>query len=227
VIPSGGGPGLAQPRNLSEQNQVNAKAAYSFDHGNLGFTKVGVSGQRGQLLNEATGDTDWHAAYAVHLQGRYGGFEAKLEFMQQNQNPPLSDEQRAAFEQNRPAAPFDADDFVVMGAYGSSNRVASEVDVFSSSLSYRIPVDIGPISEVKPYYDASLVSKDVDAFNDNASHILGFTTAAGPLFVYTDLIFSKGHPFNQPFDETFQGALAEQNDNEWRTALNINLGIYF
>jgi len=227
VIPRGGGPGLAAPRSISEQNQLNAKVAYSFDHGDLGFTKVGVSGQRGQLLNETTGNTDWHAAYAVHLQARYGGFRAKLEFMQQDQNPPLTDEQRSNFDQDFPDANFDANDFVVMGAYGSPNRVASEVDVFSSSLSYRIPVDFGAISQFKPYYDFSLVSKDVDAFNDNASHIVGFTTAAGPLFVYTDLIVSKGHPFNQPFDETFQSALAEQNDNEWRTAFNVNIGLYF
>ena len=227
VIPRGGGPGLAAPRNISEQNQLNAKVAYAFDHGDLGFTKVGVSGQRGQLLNEVTGETDWHAAYAVHVQGRYEGFGAKLEFMQQDQNPPLSTDQRSTFGQNFPGAAFAADDFVVMGAYGSPNRVASEISVVSSSLSYRIPVDLGAVSQFKPYYDFSLVSKDVDAFNDNVSHILGFTTAAGPLFVYTDLIFSKGHPFNQPFDETFQSALAEQNDNEWRTALNINIGLYF
>ncbi|WP_263820921.1 hypothetical protein [Salinibacter sp.] len=198
-------------RGVTEQHQFNAKVAYSFDHGGLGFTKVGVSGQRGQLLNEGTGETDWHAAYAAHLQGRYGGFEAKLEFAQQELNPPSVTDDR----------------FVVMGAYGSPNRVASEHNVYSSSLAYHIPVNAGPISEIKPYYDFSQVTKDVDAWNDNVNHDIGFLTSAGPLFVYTDLIISKGHPFNQPFDGTFSGVMAENNDNEWRTAFNVNIGIYF
>ncbi len=212
VVPSGGGGNLlASPRNISEANQFNAKVAYSFDHGGLGFTKVGVSAQRGQLLNQTTDETDWHAAYALHLQGRYGGFEAKLEFAQQELNPPSVEDDR----------------FVVMGAYASPYRVASEHNVYSSSLAYHIPVNAGPISEIKPYYDFSQVTKEVDNWNDNVSHDIGFLTSAGPLFIYTDLNISKGHPFNQPFDSTFAGALAQQNDNEWRTAFNVNIGVYF
>ncbi len=210
VVPSTSA-GYIDTRGVTEQHQFNAKVAYSFDHGGLGFTKVGVSGQRGQLLNQGTGETDWHAAYAAHLQGRYGGFEAKLEFAQQELNPPSVTDDR----------------FVVMGAYGSPNRVASEHNVYSSSLAYHIPVNAGPISEIKPYYDFSQVTKDVDAWNDNVNHDIGFLTSAGPLFVYTDLIISKGHPFNQPFDGTFSGVMAEQNDNEWRTAFNVNIGVYF
>ncbi|WP_103029323.1 hypothetical protein [Salinibacter altiplanensis] len=212
VVPSGGGGSvLAETRNIAEANQFNAKVAYSFDHGTLGFTKVGVSGQRGQLVNRTTGDTDWHAAYAAHLQGRYGGLEAKLEFAQQELNPPSVTDDR----------------FVVMGAYASPNRVASEHNVYSSSLAYHIPVDAGPVSEIKPYYDFSQVTKEVDAWNDNVSHNIGFLTSAGPLFVYTDLNISKGHPFNQPFDGTFPSVMAENNDNEWRTAFNVNIGVYF
>ena len=210
-------------RNTIQEHQANAKVAYSFDHGDLGFTKLGFSGQVGQLTNQgnnlpdtqdpAAGDTDSHAAYAVHAQGRYGGFEAKLQFMQQTMNPPVAETEN--------------EDFVIMGAYGGTYEVASDIDVASTSVGYHIPVDIGPISQFKPYYDYSQVFKDVDGWNDNVSHIIGFTTAAGPLFMYTDFIVSKGHPFNQPFDGTFGSVMAEQADNEWRTAFNINIGIYF
>ncbi len=213
VVPTGGGGSvLAETRNIAEANQFNAKVAYSFDHGALGFTKLGVSAQRGQLLNRTTGETDWHAAYAAHLQGRYGGFEAKLQFAQQELNPPGVQD----------------DSYVVMGAYASPNRVASRHDVYSSSLAYHIPVDAGPISEIKPYYDFSQVTKvDQENWNDNVSHDIGFLTTAGPLFIYTDLNISKGHPFNQPFDTTFPSVMAENEDNEWRTAFNVNIGIYF
>lgn len=200
--------------NLSEENQFNGKLAYSFSHGDQGFTKVGVSGQYGQLLNENTGETDSHYAYAGHLQNRYGGFGAKLEVAQQTFNPPVSDGQST--------------DFVTMGAYNGTYNVASEHTVYSSSLSYRFPVDAGPVSQIKPYYDFSMVTdKPVDSWNDNVSHVAGFLTSAGPLFVYTDLIISKGHPFNQPFDGSFGSIMAEQADNEWRTAFNINIGLYF
>jgi len=198
-------------RGVSEAHQLNGKVTYTASHGTLGSTTVGVSAQRGQLLNENTGATDWHAAYAVHLRGRYAGFDVKLEFAQRSMNPPDVGDDR----------------FVVMGAYGLPNRVASDIDVYASSLAYHAPVDLGPVSEIKPYYDFSLVTKDVEAWNSNASHVVGVRTSAGPLFVYADLIVSKGHPFNQPFDATFPGVLAAQPDNTWRTAFNVNLGVYF
>jgi len=202
---------VPQGRSLSEENQFNGKVAYSFDHGDLGFTKVGVSGQYGQLLNESTGDTDSHSAYAGHVQGRYGGFGAKLEVAQQEFNPPVDGNT----------------DFVTMGAYGGTYSVASEHTVFSSSLSYRIPVDAGPVSQIKPYYDYSRVTKNVDGWEDNESHIVGFLTSAGPLFVYTDLIISKNHPFNAPFAENYGEVMAQGISDEFRTAFNINIGLYF
>ena len=113
-----------------------------------------------------------------------------------------------------------------MGAYAFPQRVAGEHDVYSSSLAYHIPVDAGPVSQIKPYYDFSLVTKNVDGWNDNATHDIGFLTTAGPLFIYTDLNISKGHPFNHPADN-FASVMAENNDNTWRTAFNVNIGIYF
>ena len=201
-----------QGQSVVEEHQFNAKLAYTFNHDGLGFTKLGVSGQRGQLLDQSTGDTDWHAAYAVHLQGRYGGFETKLEFMQQELNPPNTD-----------------DRFTSMGAYGGTYRVANEHTVYSSSLAYHIPLNVGPVSEIKPYYDFSQVTKNVDAWNDNVSHVVGFLTSAGPMFIYTDLIVSKNHPFNFSYRESteFASVMAEGDDNEFRTAFNINIGIYF
>jgi hypothetical protein len=210
---------------ITEEHQFNLKVGYTFDHGDLGSTKIGVSGQRGQLQNLDTGATDWHAAYAAHFQGRYGGFEAKLQFAQQELNAPLTDGERSAFA-NQSGVDYAADDFVVMGAYAFPQRVAAEHTVYSSSLAYRIPVNAGPVSQIKPYYDFSLVTKNVDGWNDNATHDIGFLTTAGPLFVYTDLNISKGHPFNHPADN-FASVMAENNDNEWRTAFNINIGVYF
>jgi hypothetical protein len=210
---------------IAEAHQFNIKVARTFDHGDLGFTKVGVSGQRGQLENLSTGDTDWHAAYAGHLHGRYGGLGLKLEVAQQELNPPLTDAEQTRFA-NHSGVGYDADDFVVMGAYNFPQRVAAEHTVYSSSVSYRIPVDAGPISQVKPYYDFSAVTKNIDGWNDNATHDIGFLTTAGPLFVYTDLNISKGHPFNHP-GANFASVMAENNDNEWRTAFNVNIGLYF
>jgi hypothetical protein len=210
---------------ITEEHQFNVKVGYTFNHGDVGFTKIGVSGQRGQLKNLNTGATDWHAAYAAHFQGRYGGFGAKLQVAQQELNPPLTDGERTAFA-NQSGVDYNADDFVVMGAYAFPQRVAAEHTVYSSSLSYRIPVNAGPVSQIKPYYDFSLVTKSVDSWNDNATHDIGFLTTAGPLFIYTDLNISKGHPFNHPADN-FASVMAENNDNTWRTAFNINLGIYF
>jgi hypothetical protein len=221
VVP--GGNATRSP--IAEANQFNIKVAYSFDHGDLGSTKVGVSGQRGQLKNLSTGDADWHAAYAGHVHGRYGGLGLKLEVAQQELNPPLTDSEKQRFADGSDVN-YAADDFVVMGAYNFPQRVAAEHTVYSSSISYRIPVNAGPISQVKPYYDFSAVTKEVDGWNDNVTHDIGFLTSAGPLFVYTDLNISKGHPFNHP-GANFASVMAENNDNEWRTAFNVNIGLYF
>lgn len=219
-------PGSNQLRSdLSEEHQFNGKVTYTFNHGDLGFSKVGVSGQRGQLLNQETGATDAFSAYAVHLQGRYGGFGAKLEYAQQTFDPPLSDAEKATFDAATDVE-YGAEDFVVMGAYAFPQRVASEHSVYSSSLSYRIPVDAGPISQIKPYYDFSMVTKTVDDWNNNVTHDVGFLTTAGPMYIYTDLNVSKGHPFNHPA-ENFASVMAGNNDNTWRTAFNVNIGIYF
>ncbi|MFB6098900.1 MAG: hypothetical protein ABEK84_07305, partial [Salinibacter sp.] len=210
---------------ISEEHQFNAKVTYTFNHGDLGFTKIGASGQRGQLLNRDTGGTDWHAAYALHFQGRYGGFGTKLEFAQQKLNPPLTSAEMTKFA-NQSGVNYAADDFVVMGAYGFPQRVASEHTVYSTSFSYRIPVNAGPISQIKPYYDFSMVTKTVDGWNNNVTHDIGFLTSAGPVFIYTDLNISKGHPFNHPFSG-FASVMAERNNTNWNTALNVNIGLYF
>lgn len=210
---------------LSEEHQFNAKVAYTFDHGDVGSTNLGLSLQGGQLLNRSTGATGDHGAVAVHLQGRYGGFDAKLQVSQQELDPPLSNGERQQFAAQS-GVDYGAEDFVVMGAYAFPQRVASKHTVYSSSLAYHIPVDAGPISEFKPYYDFSLVTKEVDGWNDNATHDVGVLTSAGPLFVYTDLNISKGHPFNHPADN-FASVMAENNDNEWRVAFNMNIGLYF
>jgi len=211
---------------LSEEHQFNAKVAYTFDHGDLGSTNLGVSAQRGQLLNRSTGDTGSHGAVAVHLHGRYAGFDAKLQYSKQEFDPPLTDAEKQAFDNNA-GVDYGAEDFVVMGAYGFPQRVASEHDVISSSLAYHIPVDLGPISKFKPYYDFSTVTnKNVDAWNDNITHDIGVLTSAGPLYLYTDLNVSKGHPFNHPFDG-FSSVMAERNNDNWNVAFNMNIGLYF
>ena len=210
---------------LSEEHQFNAKIAYTFDHGDAGSTKLGVSAQRGQLLNRNTGDTGGHGAVAVHLNGSYGGFDAKLQYSKQEFDPPLTDAEKQAFDNNA-GVDYGAEDFVVMGAYGFPQRVASEHSVYSSSLAYHIPVDLGPISEFKPYYDFSMVTKEVDGWNDNVTHDVGVLTSAGPLYLYTDLNVSKGHPFNHPFDG-FSSVMAERNNDNWNVAFNMNIGLYF
>ena len=210
---------------ITEEHQFNGKVTYTFDHGDLGFTKVGASGQRGALTNQATGETEWSSAYALHVQGRYEGFEAKLEFAQQDFDPPLDDEKRRAFNA-QPDVDYNADDFVVMGAYAFPQRVASEHTLFSSSLAYHLPLDWGPVSQIKPYYDFSLLTKEVDGWNDNVTHDIGVLTSAGPLYLYTDLNVSKGHPFNYPGID-YASVTAENNDDEWRVAFNMNIGIYF
>jgi len=194
-----------------ETNQVNARLAYMFDHGGVGATEVGLSGQYGRLYNSTTDDNGDHWAGAVHLNGFYGPFNLMLQAA------------RYAYNPENPTGV--GDDQILMGAFAAAAPVASEGTVYVANVAYGLPVKWGPISKLTFYNDYSILVKDEDDFKDSQINTLGCLVTAGPVFTYIDFILGKNAQFLGGGSEAF-GA-AGDSDDDWNARFNINVGYYF
>jgi len=203
--------GLEANRDNQEIDQFNAKVGYTLTHGAESSTSLVLSGQTGTLYNRVTTDTERNWAGSVDLNGQYGRFNVKLGVIQYAYTPP-----------NVEGA---GEDFIVMAAYNAPYKVASEARFYSAGVAYDLPVDLGPISSFRFYNDLSYHDKAPDAYVDGTSNITGVLTTAGPLFVYTDFLVTKNHPFSIPA-ANFGTALAEGTD-AWNVGFNLNIGLYF
>jgi hypothetical protein len=182
-----------------------------FNHGSLGSTEVGLSGQYGQLYNSITDDKGDRWAGAVHLNGFYGPFNLMLQ---------------AARYEYHPENPTGVDDDqILMGAFAVAAPVASEGTVYVANVAYDLPVEWGPISKLTFYNDYSILVKDEDDFNDSQINTLGCLVTAGPVFTYIDYILGKNAQFLGGGSEAF-GA-ATDSDDDWNARFNINVGYYF
>lgn len=193
-----------------ETNQVNARLAYTLDHGSVGKTELGISGQYGGLYNTVTEKMGDHWAGAVHLDGSYGPFGLKLEVIEYANNP----ENAAGV----------SDDTIVVGAFGDAFEIAAEGTIVVADLSYALDVDWGPISNLKFYNDYSRLIKKASRFEDSQMNTLGCMITAGDVYTYIDFIMGNNAQYiggrNMPF-------AAGEEDAEWQTKLNINVGYYF
>ncbi len=196
-----------------ESNQLNVRLAYTFEHGDSGSTELGLSGQVGQLYNSISDANGSRVAGALHLRSSFQRWNLMLEALryQYNQdNPPGLD-----------------DRFVVMGAYDFPYKVARAGNIYMIGLSYALPVNWGPISELTFYDDFSILKKDGKGYADSRQNVLGMAVSAGPLYTYIDFAMGKNHPWLGPgwTDSLAQGDPAA--DDEWHTRFNINFGYYF
>jgi len=203
--------GLTENRSNQEINQFNGKVAYRFQHGSESATTLSLSGQTGTLINTATNDTERHWAASADIDGQFGRFNIRFGAI--------------AYEMTPPNQTGDDEDFVVMAAYNAPYKVASRGQFYSAGIAYDLPVDIGPISSFRFYNDLNYHDKDREDWVDGTSNITGVLTTAGPVYVYTDFLVTRNHPFSIPA-ANYGTALAEGTD-EYNVAFNLNIGLYF
>lgn len=203
-----GGFAGAQDAGNEETNQVNARLAYDFAHGDLGSTEVGVSGQWGQLYNGETNDNGDHWAGAAHLNGNYGRWNLQLEYVKYGYDP----ENPAGFD----------DDIITMGAYASSWGVPAEAQIGIFNLAYTLPVTWGPIDSLTFYSDNTVIEPDESRFATIWQNVVGCLVAAGPVYTYIDVISADEMIF-------MGGDMVGSTDASGgrNTRLNVNFGYYF
>ncbi|WP_445665432.1 hypothetical protein [Fodinibius sp. AD559] len=196
----------------SETNQFNGRAAYNWDHGSLGSTELGLSIQYGGIYNSALNEVSDHYALAPHIDGTYGNFNVKAEYIYYNHNA-----------QNDHGNPVD---IVQMGAYGvNTYDVAAEGHMYVLGISYSKDVDWGPISNLTFYDNYTYLDKTNEIFTDTQHNVLGMMVTAGKVYTYFDIASGKNQPWLT--DNFGEGLGAGVNDPRWKTRFNINIGYYF
>jgi len=193
-----------------EVNQLNARLAYKAKEGKLAGTKIGVSGQAGELYNTITDRCGSHWAAAVHVNGKCGPFGLMLE---------------AARYEYSPANPPGIDHrTVVMGGYADAYRVAAKGNVYQANVSYEKPVQWGPVSSLTFYNDYSILDKDEQSFEDSRLNTAGCMISAGDLYVLIDAITGKNMVWLGGSEDPMASG---EEDAKWHTRFNVNFGYYF
>ncbi len=224
VIPDTDGVLSDTTSHLRELNQFNIRLGYTiFDN-----TEIGFSGQMQGLYNSVLEETEYGHAIAGHINSDIGNLNLKLQYINYDY-----------------AAKDDAGntvDRVQMGAYGDpyyGDGVAARADIITAGIGYGIDVELGPISNIQPYVNYSLMTKDGKIngkdFEDTHMLVPGFLITAGNIFTYVDFAMGKNHPWLTNHFGTGLGAghLDEQgepvpvDDLDWNTRFNINIGYYF
>ncbi|MFW5819701.1 MAG: hypothetical protein ACOCWA_00315 [Bacteroidota bacterium] len=201
--------------NLREMNQFNLQLVY-----NLGDNwKIGASGQVGGIYNAALDEAETSYAFAGHIEGNFGNFNLKTEYIHYNYRAKADNGEML--------------DVVQMGAYGYeyfggegyTGGVASEANIYVAGLAYSIPVEWGPISNIQTYVDYTLIDKVNENFYDTHHLIPGLLVTAGGVYTYIDYAMGKNQPWlTESFGKGLGSGVA---DPDWNTRFNINVGYYF
>lgn len=215
-----------------ERNQFNIRVVR-----NLENIKLGVSLQRTGIFNTVTENVGNQFAGALHLNGTFGRWDLNTEYIYYNYSN----------VENDLGEPLKV---VQMGAYGfGAYDVASEASMYVIGVSYSIPVQWGPISNITVYDDYTYTQKHNNLningaavnFQQTQQNVLGALISAGSIFTYVDLAMGQNHPWitnnfggtdlgygnlqniNEPLSET---NIPEENP-DWNLRFNINIGYYF
>jgi hypothetical protein len=194
---------------LKEGRQFNLRAAYNLSES----IEIGVSGQFGEIMyGNNYEESESSNAFAAHVVGDFGKFNFKGEYISYDYGAVDGDGNEA--------------DVIQMGAYNAPYNVTSKADIWVAGLAYSIPVDFGPISNIQPYVDYSVITKSEDGFYNSEHLVPGFLVTAGSIYTYVDWAFGRNNAWLG--NGNWTNGLAEGSDQSgWDRRFNINIGYYF
>jgi hypothetical protein len=211
----------AQVDGNEETNQVNARLAYTIDHGDLGNTEFGVSGEWGQLYNNITRDTGDHWATGLHMNGNYGNWNVQLEYVSYEYAP----ENPESVEYPKDSGKFISidDDIITMGCFGGSWGVPAEAEIGIVNVAYTIPMNLTWLDSITLYSDNTFIDSAAGNQPNSWQNVVGASLASGPIYTNIDvisaenMIFSGGNMVDKTVD----------NNDERTTRFNLNVGYYW
>lgn len=190
---------------LEESNRVNGRVAYTFGQGSACQHELGLSGQLGQVHDQARDRQERAWAAAVHLDSRCGRWNVQVQGL------------RYAYDAPRRA---DGGAVVRLGAFATAYDVAAEADIWTLNVARNLDVALPWVDSLLCYNDYSVMEKDAGAFDRSQLNTTGCLVETGPLYTYVDLIHGRNAAF-------LGGSLAGAGDDDWTTRLNLNVGYYW
>lgn len=203
------GDGKMHYRN-KEVNQINGKISYKLSEGTVN-QHIGISGLLGGLYNLDTDKTGNHYAAAINynLESKKWGLNAQYSTYKYSPKTPNGESK----------------DNIAMVAYGSAYLIAANASTYTVGVSYKIPVNWHPISELKIYNDYGYMQKHIKGYAPTQMNVTGVMITAGKVYSYLDFAAGKNHPWLGP---EWTHGLAEGNPNaHWEMRMNLNIGYYF
>ncbi|MFO8153905.1 hypothetical protein [Thioalkalivibrio sp.] len=196
-----------------ERNQVNLRGIYSLPNVAVD-TDIGFSAQYGELDSKGPqGDGD-HYALSLHMVNKWDNWTLASQLTGYTFD--VSADQ-----------PLGTDELVQFGAFDFPNTVAAEGYIPAVSLSYFLETPTIPwLDFVIPYAEYSAILKRESDFNDSNLAVLGAAWGRGNWYIYSEFAFSDGNEFVGG-DTAFGDRLGANEDDDWLTRFNINLGYYF
>src|SRR6056297_4056291 len=149
-------------------------------------------------------------ALAGHIVANFGNFNFKGEYIKYNYSA------KDNFGNEL--------DVVSMGAYGFPYNVAAEASIYVAGLAYSIPVEWGPITNIQPYFDWSMINKAEDNFENTVHMVPGCLISAGAIYTYVDYAIGKNNAW---LGSWTNGLAAGSSDADFESRFNINIGYYF
>ncbi|QFZ54562.1 hypothetical protein FEZ18_07000 [Oceanihabitans sp. IOP_32] len=192
-----------------EVNQFNGKFVYKF--GENATSRLGISLEYGGLYNLDTEDMGDRAALAAHYEITLGKWNAKTQYITASHNP------KNAVGQSR--------DVISMAAYGAPYEVAADFNMYSLSIARNLPLEWGPLTNLRFYNDFGYMQKKANGFTDSYMNVTGVLITAGNLYTYIDYAAGYNHSWlGGNFVDDFSKGNPEA---KWEARFNINLGYYF
>ncbi len=218
---------------IRELNHLNLRVACNV----IDNIELGASVQVGQNYNSVLDDSEISTAFAGHILADFGNLNFKGEFINYNYAA-MSDDTTSL-------------NVIPMGAYGFPYGVANQANMYVAGLAYSIPVEFGPITNIQPYIDFTMIDKVNENFVDSYHLIPGFLVSAGGIYTYVDFALGKNQPwltddfgvglgqgrtyaddvsedlyyYTEDIDKV--GEPVELKDMPWNLRFNINIGYYF
>ena len=192
-----------------EINQLNARFNYKF--GKTAKHKLGGTLQYGGIWNIDTRAVGKQFAAAAHYEMSYKNWGIKTQALTYNNQPENAQGERR--------------DIMQMTAFGFPYNTAAKASIYTLGVSYSIPVEWGPITNVQLYNDYAYMDKAIAGWESTQMHVLGALVSANPVYIYIDIARGKHQPWLGP---QWTNALVEgDTNNGWETRLNINFGYYY
>jgi len=199
------GTGTSFEANDEPINQVGGSVAYTLNKGSTYKTTVGVTARVGQLYNTATDETGSHWGGAVFVSQQWSNWNFTLQALDYDYSP-----ERPAGQNN---------DSIAL----SNGRLMPQVGtVYSSRITYDIPIAFGPYRSVTVFDDFDyLNSRSNDQFTgvNTTYNVAGFRFTSGHLFTW--LTVQSGKNANVAF------VGPDNNDGDWYHNFNFITGLYF